>query len=66
MSDAIFISLLALLIFGPKKLPEIVGQAGKYLAQFRRMRSAFLEQVKAEILSLDEEKPGQEESAGSR
>ena len=34
MPDILFILLLALVIFGPKKLPEIARQIAKYMAQF--------------------------------
>jgi len=37
MPDILFILLLALVIFGPKKLPEITGLIGKRLANFRRL-----------------------------
>ena len=35
-SETIFLFFLALVIFGPKKLPEIARQVGKYLNEFRR------------------------------
>jgi sec-independent protein translocase protein TatA len=34
--ETMAIAILALLIFGPKKLPELFSQAGKALAQFRK------------------------------
>ena len=34
--ETMAIAVLALLIFGPKKLPELFSQAGKALAQFRK------------------------------
>jgi len=56
MPDILFILLLALVIFGPRKLPEIAGQVGKYLAQFRRLKSELLDQINGEILLLEEQK----------
>lgn len=37
MQEMMIIALAALLIFGPGKLPEVMGQAGKYYKQFRDM-----------------------------
>jgi len=39
--DSIFIFLLALVLFGPKKLPEIGRTIGKLLAEFRRASNEF-------------------------
>ncbi|MGZ6971226.1 MAG: twin-arginine translocase TatA/TatE family subunit, partial [Thermoanaerobaculia bacterium] len=36
MPELMMIMLLALLLFGPKKLPEIGKQVGKALGEFRR------------------------------
>jgi len=49
MPDILFIVALALVILGPKRLPELASRAGKYLAQFRRMKHELMEQVEAEI-----------------
>ena len=35
------IAVIALLIFGPSKLPEVMGQAGKMVADFRKMTAGF-------------------------
>lgn len=35
--EAIIIAVLALIIFGPERLPEIAAQAGKMIRDFRRM-----------------------------
>ncbi len=53
MLDMLFILLLALVLLGPKKLPQVASQIGKYLAQFQRMRRELLDQVNAEMLALD-------------
>ena len=50
--EMIFIFLLALIIFGPKKLPEIGRQIGKALNEFKS-------QIESEINSLDVEIPRQ-------
>ena len=35
------IAVIALLIFGPSKLPEVMGQAGKMVGDFRKMTAGF-------------------------
>ena len=39
--EMIFIFVLALIIFGPKKMPEIGRQIGRALAEFRRRAEAI-------------------------
>jgi sec-independent protein translocase protein TatB len=54
-SETIFLFLLALLIFGPKKLPEIGRQIGKMLNEFRRASNEFKSQIESEISQIDME-----------
>jgi sec-independent protein translocase protein TatB len=49
--DMLFIFLLALILFGPKKLPEIARQIGKFVAEFKRASNDFSSQFKAEMES---------------
>lgn len=53
--EMIFIFFLALIIFGPKKLPEIGRQIGKALNEFKRASNEFRSQIEAEISNLDVE-----------
>jgi len=53
LPEMIFIFLLALIIFGPKKLPEIGRQIGKALNEFKRASNEFKAQIENEISSLD-------------
>jgi sec-independent protein translocase protein TatB len=55
-SDTIFLFFLALILFGPKKLPEIARQAGKLLAELRRASNEFRSQIESEIAHLEVEK----------
>ncbi|MGP0018078.1 MAG: twin-arginine translocase TatA/TatE family subunit [Candidatus Sulfotelmatobacter sp.] len=54
-SETIFLFLLALIIFGPKKLPEIARQVGKYMNEFKRASNEFKAQIEQEISHLDVE-----------
>lgn len=54
-SETIFLFVLALVIFGPKKLPEIARQVGKVLAEFRRASNEFKAQIEQEISHLEVE-----------
>jgi sec-independent protein translocase protein TatB len=51
--EMIFIFLLALIIFGPKKLPEIGRQIGKAMNEFKRASNEFKAQIESEINNLD-------------
>jgi sec-independent protein translocase protein TatB len=55
-SETIFLFFLALIIFGPKKLPEIARQAGRLLAELRRASNEFKSQIETEIAHLEPEK----------
>lgn len=52
-SEMIFIFLLALIIFGPKKLPEIGRQIGKALAEFKRASNEFKSQLETEMRQIE-------------
>jgi Sec-independent protein translocase protein TatA len=69
-SETIFLFFLALLIFGPKKLPEIARQVGKVLNDLRRASNEFKAQIESEISHLEREQrqrslPPPEEPAGA-
>jgi TatA/E family protein of Tat protein translocase len=48
-SEMIFLFLLALILFGPKKLPEIGRQIGRIMNEFRRASNEFRAQIESEI-----------------
>ncbi|HET9743073.1 MAG TPA: twin-arginine translocase TatA/TatE family subunit [Terriglobales bacterium] len=54
-SEMFFIFLLALIIFGPKKLPEIGRQIGKALNEFKRASREFQSQIEDEVRTLERE-----------
>ncbi len=47
--DSAFIVILALLLFGPKKLPELARQFGKLMSDFRRASNEFRTQMEEEL-----------------
>jgi sec-independent protein translocase protein TatB len=52
-SEMLFIFFLALLIFGPKKLPEIGRQIGEAMTQFKRASNEFKAQLEDEIRNME-------------
>jgi len=47
--DTAVIALIALLLFGPKKLPVLARQLGKLMAEFRRASNEFRSQMEEEL-----------------
>lgn len=52
-ADTVVLFVLALLLFGPKKLPGIARQVGKALNEFKRASNEFKAQIEAEISQLE-------------
>jgi sec-independent protein translocase protein TatB len=50
-----FLFVLALLVFGPKKLPEIARQIGKAMNEFKRASNEFRSQIESEIANIERE-----------
>ena len=53
MPEMIFIFLLALVLFGPKKLPELGRQLGKALAEFKKASNEFKSQLEMEMMNIE-------------
>lgn len=51
--EILFILFLALILFGPRRLPEIARTIGKFMADFRRASTDFQSQIHAEIRKLE-------------
>jgi sec-independent protein translocase protein TatB len=51
--EMIFLFLLVLILFGPKKMPEIGRQIARLLNEFRRASNEFRSQIESEVNSLD-------------
>jgi TatA/E family protein of Tat protein translocase len=53
--EMMFIFLLALLLFGPKKLPELGKMLGKAMTEFRRAQTELKSTFEREMRSLERE-----------
>jgi sec-independent protein translocase protein TatB len=53
--DSAFIFILALILFGPKKLPELARQLGKLMGEFRRASNEFRMQMDEELRIAEQE-----------
>jgi TatA/E family protein of Tat protein translocase len=53
-AEILFILVLALLIFGPKRLPEVGRTLGRALGEFRRATSDLRRSIETEMAVEDE------------
>jgi len=53
MTEVFFILLLALLLFGPRKLPELGRLLGRGLSEFRRASNDLRSTVEEEIRTYE-------------
>ncbi len=53
--EMVFLFLLGLLLFGPRKLPELGRQFGKAIGEFKRASTEFQSQLSSEVRELEEE-----------
>jgi len=51
--EMIFLFFLVLILFGPKKMPEIGRQVARFLNEFRRASYEFRSQIESEMNSMD-------------
>ncbi len=54
-TDYTIILVLALILFGPKKLPEIARQIGKLMVEFRRASNEFKAQIEDELRTMEQQ-----------
>src|ERR1039458_919091 len=55
MPEMMFIMILALVLFGPKKLPEIGRTVGKAINEFRRASSELKTTFEREMQNMEQE-----------
>jgi len=63
LPEMIFIFLLALIIFGPRKLPEIGRQIGKAMGEFKKASNEFKSQIEGEVRNLELEEAVKRQAA---
>jgi sec-independent protein translocase protein TatA len=54
-SEIVLIAIIALILFGPKRLPEIGRQVGRAIAEVRKVSREFEREVKNAIEPLERE-----------
>ena len=62
MPELIFIFLLALVVVGPKRLPGLMRELGKYMAEFKRASNEFKNQLEAEMLNIELEEQAKKQA----
>ena len=65
--ELIIIFIVALIVFGPKKLPELGKSLGKGLSEFRRASNELKSTIEEEVRSIETEatKPVEESNPSS-
>ncbi len=54
-SELLFILVIALLVLGPKRLPEVGNTLGKTLAELKRATSGLKDSIEREVRNATEE-----------
>ena len=60
--ELIIIFVVALIVFGPKKLPELGKSLGKGLAEFRRASNELKSTIEEEVRAIEAEPPARRSS----
>jgi sec-independent protein translocase protein TatA len=55
--EMLFIAVIALLLFGPRKLPEISRSVGRAVREFKKATSEFNEELRIELDNEDKGRP---------
>lgn len=63
MADSLILMVLALVVFGPRKLPQIGRQLGKLMYEFRKASNDFKFQMEEELRLAEEADRRQKEEA---
>jgi len=66
MSEMVFLLLLALVVVGPKKLPGLARQMGKYMAEFKRASNEFKRQLESEMMNIELEESAKTQEAAPK
>jgi len=63
MPEILTIMVIALVIFGPRKLPEIGRTAGKFIREFRKASQQIENQVRMEFKEAEKQEKEKEKEA---
>jgi sec-independent protein translocase protein TatA len=63
MPELIIILVIALLVIGPQKLPELARSLGKGLAEFKKASDDFQRNIREEALKAEEKEAASKEAA---
>ncbi len=66
MPELIIILVIALIVIGPQKLPDLARSLGKGLAEFKRATEDFKQSVEDEVKSADEQERIAKEVAAAK
>jgi sec-independent protein translocase protein TatA len=62
MPEIVILLVLALIVFGPQKLPELCRSLGKGMAEFKRASNDFRRRIEDEARTAEEKEPVVKES----
>ena len=65
MADTLILMVLALVVFGPRRLPQIGRQIGKLMYEFRKASNDFKFQMEEELRAVRRGRPPQEGRGGA-
>ena len=54
MPELVVILVVALVVLGPKRLPEVAKQLGTAMAEFRRQTSDVMEELQSHVMTEDD------------
>jgi sec-independent protein translocase protein TatB len=64
--EVILVAVIALIVFGPEKLPELARKVGKTAAELRRIANEAKEEFRADIDLEEDEEPPRARRDGAR
>jgi sec-independent protein translocase protein TatA len=65
MPEIVILLVLALIVFGPQKLPELCRSLGKGMAEFKRASNDFRRRIEDEARTAGEKEPEVKETLAS-
>jgi sec-independent protein translocase protein TatB len=64
--EVLLVAVIALIVFGPEKLPELARKVGKTAAELRRIANEAKEEFQADIDLDEDEEPPRARRGGAR